>query len=99
MLGILLDNALEAAVESQNKVIDIMVYQDDSQIEFLIKNTYQDARLALDQLQQKGYSTKAGHPGFGLNTVEEFKQKYTNLFVQYQRVDAVFSTQVILMKD
>lgn len=99
MLGILLDNALEAAAESQNKVIDIMIYQDDSQIEFLIKNTYQDASLALDQLQQKGYSTKAGHPGFGLNTVEEFKQKYTNLFVQYQRVDAVFSTQVILMKD
>lgn len=99
MLGILLDNALEAAAESQNKVIDIMIYQDDSQIEFLIKNTYEDASLALDQLQQKGHSTKAGHSGLGLNTVQEFKQKYTNLFVQYQRVDSVFSTQVILMKD
>ncbi|WP_051552825.1 sensor histidine kinase [Latilactobacillus fuchuensis] len=99
MLGILLDNALEAAAESRDKVIDIMIYQDDSQIEFLIKNTYEDASLALDQLQQKGHSTKAGHSGLGLNTVQEFKQKYTNLFVQYQRVDSVFSTQVILMKD
>ncbi|MHC9533463.1 sensor histidine kinase [Dellaglioa sp. L3N] len=98
ILGILLDNAIEAATESTDKVINLMVYQDDSQIEFLIKNTYKNSNISIDKLQNKGLSTKEGHLGLGLNTIQDFNQKYPNIFVQYQRENLLFSTQVILIK-
>ncbi|TWW12468.1 ATPase [Dellaglioa algida] len=98
ILGILLDNAMEAAVESTDKIIDLMIYQDDSQIEFLIKNTYKNSDISMDKLQNRGLTTKEGHSGLGLNTIHEYNQKYPNIFVQYQRKNLLFSTQIILIK-
>lgn len=98
ILGILLDNAIEAASECDNRLLDLMVYQDDSQIEFIIKNTYKKLNISIEELQERGISTKKNHSGLGLGTIQEFNQKYPNIFIQYQQEEGFFSAQLILLK-
>ena len=98
ILGILLDNAIEAASECDNRSLNLMVYQDDSQIEFIIKNTYKKLNISIERLQKRGISTKKNHSGLGLDTIQEFNQKYPNIFIQYQQEDGFFSAQLILLK-
>lgn len=98
IVGILLDNAIEAAKECHESFLSLMIYQDDSQLEFLIENSYCQTDIPIDTLQKKGLSTKQNHSGLGLNTIQDFTRKNTNMFIQYQKRDTIFSTQLILMK-
>lgn len=98
IIGILLDNAIEAARESHEMFLSLMIYQDESQLEFLIENSYCQTDISIDTLQKKGLSTKEGHFGLGLSTIQDFNKKNTNMFIQYQKKATVFSTQLIFMK-
>lgn len=98
IVGILLDNALEAARESHEMFLSLMIYQDESQLEFLIENSYCQTDISINTLHKKGLSTKEGHSGLGLNTIQDFNKKNPNMFIQYQKEDTTFSTQLILMK-
>ncbi|WP_159721869.1 sensor histidine kinase [Enterococcus sp. CSURQ0835] len=83
IMGILLDNAIEAARESHEMSLSLMIYQDESQLEFLIENSYHQTAIAIDALPRKGLSTKEGHSGIGLHTIQDFNKKNPNMFIQY----------------
>ena len=68
MLGILLDNAIEAASESDEKVLNI-VFRNDSKNNrniVLIENTYKDKNVNIDEIFNKGVTGKENHTGLGL---------------------------------
>lgn len=97
ILGIVLDNAIEAAIETEQRVLSIMIYQDHQKIEFLIHNSCQKISIPLNQLIRKGISTKKNHQGLGLSTIQEINRQNQNMFVQYKKNQLVFTTQIILM--
>lgn len=97
ILGIILDNAIEATKESENKSLSVMIYQDDEQVEFLIKNSCKETSFSLNELIKANISTKVGHAGLGLNTIQDIKEKNKNIFVQYKKNSKQFVTQIILM--
>ncbi|EGO8326760.1 GHKL domain-containing protein, partial [Enterococcus faecalis] len=97
VLGIILDNAMEAAIESKQRFLSFMIYQNDQQIEFLIYNSCQEISIPINQLIKKGISTKKDHQGFGLNTIQEINKKNQNMFIQYKKKDLLFITQIILV--
>lgn len=97
ILGIILDNAIEAALESEERKISLLIYRDDRQVEFLIVNSSQEMAHSIDSLVNKGISTKKDHEGLGLNTVQEINEKNSNMFIQYKKDHLTFTTQVILM--
>ncbi|MGY3749650.1 sensor histidine kinase [Vagococcus acidifermentans] len=99
VLGIMLDNAIEAASESEAKELSLLIYQDAHQIEFLIENSCQPLNVPINSLLQKGFSTKAGHQGLGLHTIQEINHKHRNMFVQYHSNQLQFTAQVILMRE
>jgi len=76
----------------------LVIYQDDLQIEFSIKNTYKKSNMSIGTLQRKNISTKKGHSGLGLNTIQEFTQKFPNVFTQYKQEESFFSVQLIIIK-
>ncbi|HAP8721284.1 TPA: ATP-binding protein, partial [Enterococcus faecium] len=45
----------------------------------------------------KGITTKKGHQGLGLSSIEEINKKNPNMFVNYQNDPYQFTTQVILL--
>ncbi len=85
ILGIVLDNAIEAAIDTEQRSLSLMIYQDHQQIEFLIHNSCQEISIPLNQLISKGSSTKNNHQGLGLNTIQEINNKHPNMFVQYKK--------------
>ncbi|OJG24786.1 hypothetical protein RR47_GL002142 [Enterococcus columbae DSM 7374 = ATCC 51263] len=97
VLGILIDNALEAVVGSDEKEVSIAIYQDETQLEFTIINRFDNEAIALEKMTQKGVTTKAGHHGLGLSNIEEINKKNKNMFVNYRVESKQFLAQVVVL--
>lgn len=70
IMGIVLDNAIEAAAESEEKTIDILIYRKQYKIIFLIVNSVQDAKkIDMDALYSPRYSSKGEDRGYGLYNI------------------------------
>lgn len=65
LLGIYVDNAIEAASSSKKKEVAIEIYQLKDLLYFTVSNTFGDI-LDLDQIGKKGVSTKGKGRGNGL---------------------------------
>ena len=71
VLGILLDNAIEACENCDDKIINLEIRRDEKSPRqlLLIQNTYFDKTVNLDRIREKGYTSKKddGKPhGLGL---------------------------------
>lgn len=76
IVGILLDNAIEAVTDTANPTIRVYLIE-DSRLEIIISNpieSIQKQNLAV--LFRKGYSSKQGHAGLGLNKLLEYQVQY-----------------------
>lgn len=81
ILGILLDNAIEAAKECDEKIINIAFRKFNSkhcQI-ISIENTYTNKDVDIDRIFGKGISGKEDHSGLGLWEVRQILKKHNNL--------------------
>ncbi len=65
ILGIYLDNALEAAEMSKRKTVTLEVYELNKIINFTISNTYKEL-VPLKTMKKTGFTTKGGEHGKGL---------------------------------
>ena len=82
ILGIFLDNAMEAALETENPQIGLNIIQNESSVSITISNRFLDSGMALHQLKQKGFSTKTGHQGIGLWGVQKIISSYDNVLLE-----------------
>lgn len=71
ILGILLDNALEASLASAEKSLHITIVTTDSSVLFSIANSTLPLLVPMTTLFKRGYSSKEGHEGVGLATAKE----------------------------
>ena len=69
IVGVYLDNAIEAVKELKEKYITIEIYLDDN-LNIAITNNY-EGNIDLDSIDKVGYSTKGGSHGYGLSLVKE----------------------------
>lgn len=96
MLGILLDNAIEVASESDEKVLNI-VFRNDSKNNrniVLIENTYKDKNVNIDEIFNKGVTGKENHTGLGLWEVKQILKKNNNINLYTNKNDTYFSQQL-----
>ncbi len=75
ILGILLDNAIEATKSQDDGKIIIVIRCKTSGSSYIIKNTITD-EMRKNKSIQKGVSTKENHDGLGLIVVDEIVAKY-----------------------
>ncbi len=68
ILGVFLDNAIEATLEAPKKSLSIYIYCQNDYLIFQIANTFQQS-LNISFLGQKGYTTKGTGHGHGLYLV------------------------------
>lgn len=94
ILGILLDNAIEAAEESDQKTVNIEFTSDNKKQLFIISNSCKDTNISTTQIFEKGYSTKNRNSGFGLWHVHKVLEKNTNLDLFTTVKDNIFSQQL-----
>ncbi len=79
ILGIFLDNAIEAALETGRPQIGLNIIQNQGGVSIIISNSVGDNNVALHMLKQKGFSTKIGHQGIGLSNVQKIINSYDNV--------------------
>lgn len=96
ILGILLDNAIDAASESYEKIINI-VFRNESKNNrniILIENTYKDKAVDLNEIFNKGVSGKENHTGLGLWEIREILKKNNNVNLYTTKNENYFSQQL-----
>ncbi len=74
VLGIYLDNALEAAERAKKRQITLEVYEANDIINFTISNTYKDL-ISLKDMKKKGFTTKGENHGKGLYYVSKILKR------------------------
>ncbi|MCI9022675.1 MAG: GHKL domain-containing protein [Eubacterium sp.] len=82
ILGIFLDNAIEAALETEQPQAGLNIIQHETGVSIMISNRYQDSGIMLHQLKQKGCSTKTGHQGIGLSNAQKIISTYSNVLLE-----------------
>lgn len=96
ILGILMDNAIEASKECEQKIINVEIRKDfkvNRQI-LLIENTYQDKDIDLEHIFEKGYTSKPHNTGLGLWEIREILKKNKNLNLYTTKNDIFFKQQL-----
>lgn len=95
ILGILMDNAIEAASQCETKIINVTFRKDSKRnMQLLvIENTYNNKEIDTDKIFEKGYSTKEGNTGLGLWEVRQILKKNNNLNLFTTKNDEFFTQQ------
>lgn len=75
MIGILLDNALESAEESEQKRVDFSLSAKHGLYTIVVRNSCVDA-VSTQNIFKRGFTTKKNHSGIGLSQIEEIIKKY-----------------------
>lgn len=80
MVGILLDNAIEAAYESEKKEVRVALIQINASVLLVVNNTYNIAQdLKVHELFKEGFSTKGKDRGLGLAILLQMKEQWPNV--------------------
>ena len=96
IVGVYLDNAIEAASKSKKKEVSLDVYKDKKEIVMILANTYK-GKINLDKMDEYGYTTKGKNHGVGLHLVRKILEEDTmfkesrklldNYYIQELRID------------
>ena len=82
ILGIFLDNAIEATLETEQPQIGLNIIQNKTGVSIIISNRFLDNGVMLHKLKQKGFSTKIGHQGIGLWNAQKIISSYDNVLLE-----------------
>lgn len=97
ILGVLLDNAIEAADECENKMVSIKFIKDsyNNRNLVVIENTCKNYLVDMSKMKEKGFTTKKNKlfHGLGLWKVNQIVKKNENLILKTTR-DKTFKQQL-----
>ena len=100
MLGIFLDNSIEAAEECDEKIINIRFYDQINRNRQLviIENTYANKDINTIKIFEKSYTTKENNTGLGVWEVNKILNKHDNLSLFTTKNDNFFIQQLEIYK-
>ena len=96
VLGVFLDNAAEAALETADPWIGMAIFQKEDTVCILISNTCVNHGIALSDLGQKGVSSKGEGRGLGLWNASVILKKYPDIIWEKNLQDDKFTQRLTL---
>ncbi len=91
IFGILVDNAIDAAKESEEKIINIT---EKNNMQYLkIENSYAEKDIDIDTIFEKGKTSKENHTGLGLWEIRKILKSNNNLNLHTTKDDKYFTQQ------
>lgn len=91
ILGIIIDNAIEACKNAKSKIILLNVEDQDNKIVMKVINKYNNS-INLEKIGTKNYSTKKIKSGLGLNYISKLKNK--NISTKMEIINDLFITHI-----
>jgi len=80
ILGIYLDNSIEAAIETAHPQIGLHIGKMDNYIALIISNNFVNKGIPISKMSDPGTTTKGDGHGVGLNNVKQIFSRYDTLF-------------------
>ena len=97
ILGVFLDNAIEAVKDLKTKHIGIEIYLMDGDLCVDITNNY-EGKLDMNKIGSSKYTTKGGNHGYGLSLVNQIISDYPDRFENEKSITKNTFTQKIKIK-
>ena len=96
ILGILIDNAIDAAKSSHEKILNVSFKSEPKKHRnvIVVQNSYLDKNLDIDDIFRKGITSKVNHTGLGLWEVKKILSKNPNLDLYTSKDDLLFTQQL-----
>ena len=99
LIGIYLDNAIEASRESGKKLIGIEIYTLEDKVEFVFSNTFKDQEIDLDKVDKNGYTTKGKNHGRGRYLAKRLIEKNDWVSADTKIMNNMYIQKVIIYKN
>ncbi len=96
LVGIYMDNAIEAAIESKRKIISVEIYELKKELNIVVANSFSSTEN-IERRNEKGYSTKGKGRGNGLYFASKMINKCDWIF-DYQSINKDFYIQKLIIK-
>lgn len=84
IMGVYLDNAIQAAEKSSKQEISLEIFKENKEIVIILANSY-SGKIDLEKIDEYGYTTKGKNHGVGLHIVKKIIEK-ENIFSQVRNV-------------
>ncbi|WP_024295530.1 sensor histidine kinase [Lacrimispora indolis] len=97
IIGIFLDNAMEAAMETEEKKVHFCMFYKEMDLYLIIQNTALPPDYAISELRNHNVSTKGENRGIGLFNVDMILKGYKNVVWNTTYEEPYFTQELILM--
>lgn len=98
IIGILLDNAIEAATDSAEKLVHFIIINNSKEVIFIIKNSCSEETPPVYKIYEKNFSTKGLGRGLGLKTVRDMiTDKYSSQVLLNTKKDNLSFIQELII--
>ena len=97
IISVLVDNAIEEAVQSEEKILQIAFFKMDSRQYFIVRNSSKSEGIDLQKFM-KNHSSKEGTRGYGLFSLKRIMNKTNNAALETTYVSPYF-TQTFILKE
>ena len=97
IISVLVDNAIEEAVQSEEKILQIAFFKMDSRQYFIVRNSSKSEGIDLQKFM-KNHSSKEGTRGYGLFSLKRIMNKTNNATLETTYVSPYF-TQTFILKE
>lgn len=99
IVGILLDNAIEASAGSVAKQMKLLLIDSDCDQELIIENSYAGQLPSIAQMRKQGFSTKGENRGLGLANVETLLDQHAELALTNYVAAELYGASLVLTKE
>lgn len=99
IIGILSDNAIESAKESEEKAISVAYFMVDNQQFFVIENSTREDQVPISHIFEDGFSSKGTNRGIGLANVERIIAEYANVSLSTRSADYSFRQTLAMVEE
>ncbi len=96
VLGIYIDNAVEAALETKDKEVKFNVVRDSNAVVIVIANSYINKGISIKDAEKYAVSTKGEGRGIGLSNVVKILSEYTNVNKITEMKDKYFVQTLVI---
>jgi len=93
VVSIILDNAIDAAAGSKEKIIDIMIDEDEDEINIIIANTYSKV-IEEVSIYKDGGSSKGIFRGNGLSILKQIEKDNPNIIIDTSITEEIFIQEI-----
>lgn len=97
LVGIFLDNAIEASKDTSRKALSCEIYVSESALNIVISNSF-SGKIELNKITGKGYSTKGKNRGKGLYLARKVIRKNNRFSLNNRIINNYFIQRIIIKK-